>query len=74
MVRFQAILDREIELETYGDNMMRATQAIVRKPMKSRLLFISLCISLAFAQALHAEVAYSSPGISLGNGMPPRWG
>jgi rhodanese-related sulfurtransferase len=35
---------------------MRATQAIVRGPMKSRLLFISLCISLAFAQALHAEV------------------
>ena len=35
---------------------MRATQANVREPMKSRLLFISLCISLAFTQALHAEV------------------
>ena len=35
---------------------MRATQAIVREPMKSRLLFIVLCISVAFAQALHAEV------------------
>ncbi len=33
---------------------MTATQAGFHKPVKGKLLFISLCISLVFAQALHA--------------------
>jgi rhodanese-related sulfurtransferase len=53
---FKQYHTEKLNYETYGENIMRATQAIVRQPMKSGLLFISLCVSLGFAQALHAEV------------------
>jgi rhodanese-related sulfurtransferase len=41
-------------ISIYGEHLVTADKAIFRIPQKRRLLFIFLCVALAFTQALHA--------------------